>query len=77
MGHQLTAVGGINKEERGKYKNCNNLSPKDQLKYAPKESRFTTGKGTRRELGESVWGNEGLELYTSIKKIWKSALDNQ
>ena len=54
-GHQLTAAGELNKEERSKYKNYKDLSPEDQLIYAPKESRSTTGKGMKRESGEFIW----------------------
>ena len=52
-----------NEEERMKYKNYSDLKPEEQEKYAPKETRYTSGKKIKKEYGVCVTSKEGKALY--------------
>jgi len=62
------------KDERDKYKNYANLqSAADRSKYAPKSTRFSNGKGVKREFGVSIWNEEGKKFCSTINEVWREA----
>ena len=56
-----------NEEEGMKYKNYSYMRPEEQEKYAPKETRHTSGKNIKEEYGVAVRSKEGKALYTSTR----------
>ena len=61
-------------DERDKYKSYAQLqSAADRSKYAPKSTRFSSGKGVKREFGVSIWNEEGKNFCSNINEAWREA----
>ena len=60
--------------ERMKYKNYGDQSSDKIDKYAPKVTRYTSGKGINREFGVAVRSAEGETLYKNTKDVWVATL---
>ena len=57
-----------------KYKNYSDLSPEEQEKYAPKETRYTSGKNIKKEYDVAVRSEEGKAMCASTRANWVAPL---
>ena len=62
-------------DEKRKYNNYKRLETAEQRKeYGPKENKYTSGKGMKREFGESVWSRSGHDSFRRIERMYKEAI---
>ena len=63
--------------KRMKYKNYGDQSSDERDKYAPKVTRYTSGKRMKREFSVAVRSAEGDTLYNNTKAVWVAALKDK
>ena len=61
-------------EEKEKYEYYKEIDDEsERLKYTPKKSKFTVGRGGKRKFGVSLWNQEGKDLELSLLRVWRDA----
>ena len=62
--------------ERGKYKTHKKLPNQvDREKYAPKERKYTTGKGQKLIFGETASSKDGQESFCRVREMYETILE--
>ena len=62
-------------DEKWKYDNYKRLETAQQRQdYGPKQTKYTSGKGMKREFGEAIWSRSGHDSFHRIERMYKEAI---